>query len=86
MSIIHTLKKLVDPIAAREEDARLKKTREARRQQQSGDPPTGSSADGAEPARFRCRCCETEDTQGVYCPQCLADTMEPVPRSPETDG
>jgi len=80
MSIIYTLKKIVDPIAAREEDAQLKKAREEARQQQSGDPPSppGAGPGGAAaPSRFRCRCCGVEDAQGAYCPGCLADTMEP---------
>jgi len=80
MSIIYTLKKLVDPIAARAEETQLKKAREDVRRQQSGDPPAPPEADtdGAAPLRFRCRCCGMEQARGAYCPVCLADTMEPL--------
>jgi lipopolysaccharide biosynthesis regulator YciM len=74
MSIIYTLKKIVDPIAARQEEAERKAQREEVRQQQAGDPP-----------RYRCRTCGLEDSQGVYCPECLADTMERVAAPKETD-
>ena len=76
MSIVYTLKKIVDPAAAREEEAQLKKAREAVRQQESGDPPEPGAEPEAEPTRWRCRCCGVEDEQGAYCPECLADTME----------
>jgi rubrerythrin len=76
MSIVYTLKKIVDPAAAREEEAQLKKAREEVRQQQSGDPPEpGAEPEGPAP-RWRCHCCGVEDEQGGYCPECLADTME----------
>jgi rubrerythrin len=76
MSIVYTLKKLVDPAAAREEEAQLKKAREEVRQQQSGAPPDPGAEPEAEATRWRCRCCGVEDKQGGYCPECLADTME----------
>lgn len=65
MSIIHTLKKLVDPIAAREEEAEIRAHRETPFEQQAADPPT-----------FTCRVCGYQDREGNYCPHCLAPTME----------
>ncbi len=67
MSFIHTLKKLVDPIAARREEQR----REAERERD------GAQADG-EPPRFVCRLCGLEGETEDYCPVCLAPTMEPA--------
>jgi len=72
MSIVHTLKKLVDPIAARAEEAEKKSRRQnqATQDREHGDPV------------FTCRVCEHVDSQGAYCPKCLADTMvrtEPTP-------
>jgi lipopolysaccharide biosynthesis regulator YciM len=76
MSIIYTLKKIIDPIAARQEEAERKAQREEVRQQEAGDPPM-----------YRCRACGLEDSQGAYCPECLADTMEQVapPRGDEEE-
>jgi len=69
MSIIDTFKKVVDPIAARQEEAERKRQREQVKREAEGDPPV-----------FRCRVCGTEAPDRAYCPECLADTMEPVPR------
>ena len=68
MSIIDTFKKVVDPIAARQEEAERKRQRESKRQA-DGDPPL-----------YRCRVCGAESPDRTYCPACLADTMEPVPK------
>ncbi|MDF1563850.1 MAG: hypothetical protein P1V51_12450 [Deltaproteobacteria bacterium] len=67
MSFIHTLKKLVDPNAARREEQRRKAEREAAEAQESGDPP-----------RFTCRVCGLTGEEEGYCPTCLAPTMEPA--------
>lgn len=66
MSIVHTLKKVVDPIRARAEEAERKAQREQQKQQEAGDAPL-----------YHCKVCEREDDQGAYCPGCLADTMVP---------
>ncbi len=69
MSIIQSLKKLVDPIAAREEEAEIRDHRQQPFQAEQGDPPT-----------FTCRVCGYQDQEGSYCPTCLAPTMELTPR------
>ena len=68
MSIIQTLKKIVDPARAREEAAERKAAREEVRQQEAGDVLP----------RYRCSVCGHEADQGTYCPECIADTMEYV--------
>ena len=73
MSIIDTLQKVVDPIAARQKEAELKAKREQPVREADGDPPL-----------YRCRVCGIEGTDRTYCPACLADTMEPVPKQPPT--
>ncbi len=67
MSIIETFKKVVDPIAARQKEAELKREREQPQREAEGDPPL-----------YRCRVCGLEAPERGYCPECLADTMEPV--------
>jgi hypothetical protein len=69
MSIVYTLKKAVDPITARAEEAERTRKREEPRREAEGDPPV-----------FRCRVCEREAPERSYCPVCLADTMEPAAR------
>jgi rubrerythrin len=65
MSIVESLRKLVDPVEAQRREEELKNERELPRRAQAGDPP-----------RFVCRICGHVDTQSGYCPTCLADTME----------
>ncbi len=67
MSIIHSLKKLLDPNQARLEEAERKAKREIPKREASGDG-----------GRFRCRVCGHEAEERAYCPTCLADTMEPI--------
>jgi rubrerythrin len=69
MSILYTLKKLVDPNQARLEEAERKKRREMKKREAPGDPPV-----------YVCRVCGARSTEGAYCPQCLADTMTPEGR------
>jgi rubrerythrin len=64
MSIVQSLKKLVDPIRARDEAHELEKLREQPKRENAGDPP-----------HYRCRICEAISTDAGYCPNCLADTM-----------
>jgi len=75
MSIVHTLKKVVDPARAREEQAEQEKRQQERRQQGA-----------AEPELYHCRVCGREVAQGGYCPDCLSDTMRPGPAPPELSG
>ena len=67
MSIIESLVRLVDPVQAREREEERRKQREQPKREQSGDPP-----------RFACRICGHLSEDKAYCPECLADTMEPV--------
>lgn len=66
MSIVESLKKLVDPIAHRERSAELRRAREQ---------PTRE--DAAAPPSFECRVCGHLAQEASYCPICLADTMRP---------
>jgi rubrerythrin len=68
MSIVESLRKLVDPVQAKQDDEERRSAREQPVHEQAGDPP-----------RFVCRVCGHEDIQKAYCPECLADTMEAVP-------
>lgn len=69
VSIVQSLKKLVDPERARQEAAQLERERELPRREAAGDPPT-----------YRCRICQATSNDRSYCPACLADTMVPVTR------
>ena len=64
VSIVQSLKKLVDPERARQEAAQFKRERELPRREAAGAPPT-----------YCCRICQTTSTDRSYCPACLADTM-----------
>jgi hypothetical protein len=66
MSIVETLLRIVDPVQAEQREQERKVAREQPKREDAGDPP-----------RFVCRVCALEDTQGAYCPTCLADTMGP---------
>lgn len=66
MSIIESLKKLVDPIAARETAAELVRLREKSGPSEAGPPPT-----------FECRVCGHLGREPDFCPDCLAQTMRP---------
>lgn len=68
MSIVESLKKLVDPVAARERDVELKQSREQ---------PTRDDSAGPEPERM-CRVCGHRGREPIFCPECLAETMRPV--------
>ncbi len=71
MAIVQSLKKLVDPVRARDEAAELRRARQVPRREAAGDPPT-----------YRCRVCQTTSTERSYCPVCLADTMAPIVAKP----
>lgn len=84
MSIIHTLKKIVDPIRAREEERQRKSRREQPKREVAG---AGPPRDEAGPPQFVCRVCNQTSPEGSYCPHCLSDTMSPVsPKDPSTAG
>jgi hypothetical protein len=63
VSIVESLIKLVDPVAAhaREEERRVLREEPKR--------------DDAAPPMFACRVCAHRSPDGSYCPVCLADTM-----------
>jgi hypothetical protein len=69
VSIIESLTKLVDPVAAQ--------AREEERKVARGLPKKESS--GAPPVRFECRVCGHRAAEGPFCPTCLAGTMGPLP-------
>ena len=69
MSIVESLIKLVDPVQAQQREEERRKQREQPKREPQGDPP-----------RFVCRVCQLEDTQGDFCPSCLAGTMQRLPR------
>jgi len=68
MGIVESLIRLTDPVQAREREAERKRVREEPKRDHDGDPP-----------RFRCRVCGQVGNDKAYCPECLADTMEPLP-------
>lgn len=70
VSIVETLKKVVDPLAARNREEELKKDREQ---------PERDDAGGPKPAHA-CRVCGYEGSDPVFCPECLAGTMRPARR------
>jgi rubrerythrin len=69
MSIVESLKKLVDPIAARDKQAELISART----QPVREDPGG-------PQGYECRVCGYLSTDPSYCPTCLALTMRPSTR------
>lgn len=68
MSIVESLVKLVDPVQARQRE----EERRVAREQPKREP------DGGAPPRFACRVCGHVAVEKGYCPECLADTMEPA--------
>src|SRR5262245_1959901 len=69
MSIVESLKKLVDPVAAREAEAERKIAREQPVREDAGPPP-----------RFECRVCHYVGSDPGFCAGCLAGTMRPTTR------
>jgi rubrerythrin len=78
MSIIWTLKKIVDPVRAAHEEIQREEDRKRPRRAVAGDGPEPGAG-----GRFRCRVCGHEGEEQGYCPECLADTMEPCEAGPE---
>jgi hypothetical protein len=69
MSIVESLRKLVEPVQA-----------ENGQQEQKNDGELPRRASASDPPRFACRICGHLDSQSGYCPTCLADTMERLPK------
>jgi rubrerythrin len=65
MSIIESLKKLVDPEQAREEEAGRLVARNLPQREDAAPPP----------AIYQCRVCGHTGNEKVFCPTCLAETM-----------
>jgi rubrerythrin len=85
MSIVWSLTKLFDPATHNYEEGERHSERELPEDEDDGDPPTFEMAPGAAtagksaPERYQCRICGHTASHGPYCPECLADTMKPVP-------
>jgi hypothetical protein len=79
MSILWHLRRYVDSMQQRKEEAEVRRAREALPPDFEGhtvdDPPT---RDANEPTKFRCTLCGLEGDQNEYCPACLTLTMKPV--------
>ena len=69
MSIVESLKKLVDPVRAREEESARRADRER---------PDADDDAGPPPRPHRCRVCGHEGPEPRFCPDCLAETMRPA--------
>jgi rubrerythrin len=72
MSIVESLKKLVDPVAARVAEEQRRKQREQPTRDDAGPPP----------ANYACRICGYRGSEPEFCPTCLAGTMRPASRPP----
>jgi hypothetical protein len=69
VSIVESLKKLVDPVRARQEESERRTARERPDADDKGGPP---------PPTRRCRVCGHEGPEPIFCPDCLAETMRPL--------
>ena len=69
VSIVESLKKLVDPVRARQEEEERRADRERPDADDDGGPP---------PPKRRCRVCGHEGPERQFCPDCLAETMRPL--------
>lgn len=79
MSILWTLRKHIDAIQQREEDARRRKALDVPHMTvDEGVGPRRQQSEPIESKRYRCRVCELVADSAEYCPECLADTMELV--------
>lgn len=77
--MLWTLRKYIDRGQYLKEDAARKRDRRVARRQGIGDGGDDDAAAGpASERRFRCRVCGRVGSPG-YCPDCLADTMVAVP-------
>jgi hypothetical protein len=71
VSIIESLTKVVDPLAAQQQEAERERLRRAAREAAAGPPPG-----------FECRVCGYLGGEPRYCPRCLAETMRPSDKPP----
>jgi hypothetical protein len=80
VSILWVLRKYIDSIAAREEEASARRHREARPADLEDDDAdiVVPSQPVREAPKFRCRVCGAESTDASFCTDCLAATMEPL--------
>ena len=67
MSIVESLKRLVDPVQVRKEEAERKRAREQPIREAEIGPPG-----------FSCRVCGQLGRDAMFCADCLAATMEPA--------
>ena len=80
MSLLWVLRKYIDSIGVREEEAQHRRHREAK----PADPEDDDTAIVIEkppekaPPTYRCRVCSQVGTDADFCPSCLAGTMEPI--------
>lgn len=87
MSIIWTLRKLVDPIAHREAQAAQERDRKHALRQGLGEGDDADPSAAVErPRRVECRVCGHRAVDEEYCPRCLAATMVELPDEPEPGG
>jgi hypothetical protein len=78
MSILDSLLRFIDPVEHRERQAQRRRAREVRPSDADGDPADEPvSATGRPTPLMECRVCHRRD-RTVFCPDCLAQTMEPV--------
>jgi rubrerythrin len=75
VSIIESLKKLVDPAAAQESEELRRVAREVPVKENTGAPP-----------ELVCRVCGHRSADSRFCPVCLAETMERVPSKEPKGG
>jgi rubrerythrin len=76
VSIVESLRKLVDPVQAKAEEQERKRAREQPLREAEGGRPQDEPAS---PPLARCRVCGREDSAPRFCPECLAETMVPLP-------
>lgn len=79
MSILDSLRRLVDPVEHRKQEAEKRRKREAIPPEVNPDEvdvklPEARAA--AEPSPLSCSVCGHEG-KGAFCPVCLAETMKP---------
>lgn len=85
MSIVETLRRLVDPIAHREVQAERERDRRLARRIDVADGDEGGRASATPPTTwYACRVCGHRSRDDAYCPTCLADTMRV--ETPTIDG
>jgi rubrerythrin len=79
MSIIWTLRKYVDAIEHREEEAARERDRRLAGRQALGDGEEEAEVGPPAPEKLHgCRVCGHRSLDPTYCPVCLADTMVPL--------